>query len=338
MKDRKIALQYILYAQMVFWVILFIFLLFSALGSNPLSALGVALLLLTCHLLNFYAIYSWLTPRYFERGRYGYFAAGVLGLFVVLTPFRFWIESNFVYHPFLLLHGRRLDALIIFSEISLAGFAFLLRMALDSFAGRERADEKEKAQLQTELRFLKSQMNPHFLFSTINNVYALALTGSEKTPQALLTLSGLLRYLLYESNTRVPLYKEMQAIESYIALLQLRYEDPLNIQIDNKVRSAGIPIEPMLLIPLLENAFKHSGIGILPGAFIRIHLQEEGGLLTGHFINSRSSLAADGNAGGIGLQNIRKRLSVLQPRRPEENLVVLESPEVFEVFIKIPGL
>jgi two-component system LytT family sensor kinase len=336
MKNRKLALQYILYTQLVFWVVLFIFLLLSALGTNPLSGLGVALLLLTCHLLTFYTVYGWLTPRFFERGRYGYFVAGVVGLLLVLTPFRFWIETNFVPRPFLLLHGQRLHALIIFSEILLGSFAFLFRMALDSFASREQTAEMEITQLQTELRLLKSQMNPHFLFNTINNVYSLALTHSEKTPHALLTLSKLLQYLLYECNTPVPLHKEMQAIESYITLLQLRYENPLNIKIENQIRSADRPIEPMLLIPLLENAFKHSGIGILPEAFIRIQLHEEEGLLVGHFINSRSSLPADVNAGGIGLQNIRKRLGMLQPRRPEENLVVLESPEVFEVFIRIP--
>lgn len=336
MKGRKLAHQYILYAQLGFWVVLFILLLFSALGRNPLSALGVALLLLTCHLLTFYTVYSWLTPRFFERGRYGYFVAGAMGLLLVLTPFRFWIEANFVHRPFLLLHGQRLHALIIFSELSLGGFAFLFRMALDGFVSRELSAEREITQLQTELRLLKSQMNPHFLFNTINNVYDLALTHSEKTPHALLTLSKLLHYLLYECNTPVPLHKEMQAIESYITLLQLRYEGPLNIRIENQVRSADRPIEPMLLIPLLENAFKHSGIGTLPEAFIHIQLREEEGLLIGHFINSRSPLPAEVNGGGIGLQNIRKRLGTLQPRRPEENLVVLESPEVFEVFIKIP--
>ena len=272
MKNRKIGPQFILYAQLVFGMILFVFLLFSALGRNPLSAMGVALFLLICQTFNSYAIYSWLAPWY---------------------------------------------------------------------SGRDRVAEMERTQLQTELRFLKSQLSPRFLFNTINDVHAFALSGSPKAAHALPTLNELLRYLLYECNASVPLRKEVRAIESYIALLQLRYEGPLNIHIDNGVRSADLPIEPMLLIPLLENACKHSGIGVLPDAFIRIDLREEAGLLTGHFINSRSSPAAGGNGvgniGGTGLQNIRKRLSILQPRRPEENLVILESPEVFEVFIKIPG-
>lgn len=284
MKNRKISLQLIFYAQMIFWVALFVFLLFSALGRNPLSALGVALVLL-------------------------------------------------------------------------AGFTLVFRMTLDGFVRRERVAEHEKSRLQTELLWLKSQMDPHFLLSTVTNVQALSQVGSEKTSAALQTLSGLLRYLLHECNVRVPLRSEIQAIESYIALLQLRYEDPLNISIDNEVRSGDMPVEPMLLIPLVENAFKHSGIGSMPGAFIRIHLREEAGLLIGHFLNSRSSPPAGGNGSnwsnggnlrnggagsngsgngvGMGLKTIRNRLGVLQPLRPEENLVVLESAEVFEVFIRI---
>jgi two-component system, LytTR family, sensor kinase len=119
--------------------------------------------------------------------------------------------------------------------------------------------------------------------------------------------------------------------------LRLRFEDPLDIRIENEVRSADMPIEPMLLIPLLENAFKYSGIGGTPEAFIHIHLREEAGLLIGHFTHSRAVPAADGRNIGIGLQRIRERLGLLQPYRPEENLVILESPDVFEVFIKIHG-
>lgn len=334
---RKPAFNFARYAQLVFWVVLFLFLLFSSVGAGARRPLIAAGLLLLCHLLNFYTIFAWLTPRYFEQHRYAGFFAGLLLLLLLLTPFRLWVESRFVYRPFLLLRGRRLSGLVLFSEISMAAFAFLLRMAIDNFSSRRRADQLEKGQLEAELKFLKSQMSPHFLFNTINNLYALALLGSEKTPEALLRLSELLRYLLYECHLPVPLGKELTAIRSYIALLQLRYEEPLNIQVENRVTTTGMTIEPMLLVPLLENAFKHSGIGMAPDAFIRVELREEAGKLLGHFVNS--TLAddhfMDGHPGGIGLQNIRKRLEVLQPVRPEENLVILEHGDAFEVFIKI---
>lgn len=315
---------------------LFVFLLSSMIGTGTAYAVPGAMLLLVCHLLSFYTSFLWLTSVFFEKKKYGLFVFGLLGLLLALTPFRLWIEIRFIHRPFLVLRGRRLIGLVLFSELSSAGFGFLFRLALDNYASRRKADEVEKDRLQTELKFLKSQMNPHFLFNTINNVYALALTEPDKTPPALLKLSGLLRYLLYECDQQVPFSKELQAIESYIALFQLRYEAQLDIRLDVLVSSPDMFVEPMLFLPLLENAVKHSGIGVSPGAFIVIRLYEEAGQLTGSFLNSKSSLPVHRDVGGIGLQNIRKRLEMLQPGLARENLSVQDHTDRFEVFIKIP--
>src|SRR5579859_2010931 len=156
MKYRKTAFNFALYAQIVFWVVLFLFLLFSSMGAGARRPLVAASLLLLCHLFNFYPVFAWLTPRYFEKRRYAAFLSGLVLVFLVLTPFRHWVESRFVHRPFLVLRGRSLSGLILFSELSVAGFAFLLRMALDNFASRQRADELEKSHLVAELKFLKS--------------------------------------------------------------------------------------------------------------------------------------------------------------------------------------
>ncbi|MBS1659969.1 MAG: sensor histidine kinase [Bacteroidetes bacterium] len=330
---RKAGLKnfnFALYAQIIFWVVLFIFILGSP-QSVPAS-----LLLLFCHMVNFYFVFSWLTPRYFEPGRYSWFGVAIVALLLTLTPFRLWIETHFINRPFLFQRGRHLIGLVLFSELTLSFLAFLFRMALDNYASRRRADQLEKGRLETELKFLKSQMSPHFLFNTINNIYALALTEPYKTRESLMKLSGLLRYLLYECNQLVPFAKELDAIESYIALFQLRYETALNITLDTQVSSSDMLIEPMLFLPLLENAIKHSDIGVVPEAFIHIRLQEEGGLLAGHFVNSKSTLPSRNEPGGIGLQNIRKRLDMLQSGFSEQNLQVRETANGFEVFIKIP--
>ncbi len=335
-KTIPINFNFTFFAQIVFWVVLFVFILRSSYGiGEPLFLLS-SLLLLSCHLVSFYTIFNWLTPRYFEKKQYGEFTLGVIVLLLVVTPFRLWVEAHFIHRPFLMLRGRRLIGLVLFSEVTLACFAFLFRMALDNYASRQKADQVEKGRLQTELKFLKSQMSPHFLFNTINNVYALALTEPDRTPAALLKLSGLLRYLLYECNEQVPFCKELQAIESYVALFQLRHEAPLNITIDTRVPSPNMLIEPMLFLPLLENAIKHSGIGLSSEAFIKIRLREESGLLAGHFINSKSALPVHTDAGGIGLQNIRKRLDMLESGPSGHNLRVNETSDRFEVFIKIP--
>ena len=360
---KKISFNFTRYAQVIFWVVLFIFLLFSLINVGIYKGVEGAVLLLFCHMVNFYIAYAWLTPRYFEKGRYVSFVAGVVLLLVLLTPFRMWIENNYIVRPFVLLKGRRLGGMVFFSEISIACFAFLFRMSIDSEANKRRIDEIERLQLQTELKFLKSQMNPHFLFNTINNVYALALSRSDKTPAALLKLSGLLRYLLYECNQPTPYHKEIEALESYIALFQLRYEEPLNISLHSDVQSMDMPVEPMLLISLLENAIKHSSIGVAPGAFIDIGLWEDEGKLAASIKNSRSELnhtireagdskddrgpgraggimddPAGAAAGGIGLQNIHKRLEMLAPGLSSRSIQIEETSGTFEVRIKIPGI
>jgi hypothetical protein len=337
---RTTPFNFSLYAQVLFWLALFVLLLFSFLngGSVLSAAVTAAALLLACHMVNFYIAFSWLTPRFFEKKKYGAFAAGIVLLILLLTPLRLRIEHQFIHRPFLLLRGRRLRGLVIISEVSVAAFAFLFRMAIDSHIHKRRADDVEKLQLETELKFLKSQMNPHFLFNTINNVYSLALTGSERTPEALLKLSGLLRYLLYECNHKVPFSSELQALEAYIALFQLRFEEPLKIYMVAEVSRSEMQVEPMLLVPLLENAIKHSGVGVTEGAYIELHFREEEGRLQARIKNSKFS----GNygmqeAGGIGLPNIRKRLEMLGPGLADRDLQIRETSEVFEVWIKIPG-
>ena len=337
---RKIPFNFALYTQVLFWVVLFVMLLFSFVnaGSALLAAIDATALLLACHMINFYVAFAWLTPRYFENRRYGAFFAGLFLLLLLLTPLRMWVENHFIHRPFLLVRGRRLRGLVIFSEISVACFAFLFRMAIDSHLHIRKAADIERLQLQTELKFLKTQMNPHFLFNTINNVYSLALEGSGRTPEALLKLSGLLRYLLYECNHKVPLSKELNALESYIALFQLRYEEPLKISLHSEGEGAERLVEPMLLIPLLENAIKHSGIGVAEGAFIEIDIREDAGAWVAVMRNSRSEdpgIAAD--VGGIGLLNICKRLEMMGPGHSARDLSIQETDATFSVTLKIPG-
>jgi hypothetical protein len=333
--------NFALYTQVLFWLALFTLLLFSFLNSGSVigAAITAAVILVVCHMINFYIVFSWLTPAYFEKRKYAAFFLGVLLLLLLLTPIRMWIEDRFIHRPFLLLRGRRLRGLVIFSELTAVGFAFLFRMAIDSHIHKRRADDVERLQLETELKFLKSQMNPHFLFNTINNVYSLSLAGSERTPEALLKLSGLLRYLLYECNHKVPFSRELNALESYIALFQLRFEDPLNISLLSEVVRREMPVEPMLLIPLMENAIKHSGIGVAEGAYIEMKFREEEGRLLAGIRNSRTAedYSKMPAAGGIGLPNIRKRLEMLGPGFSVDDLRIMQTSDVFEVWIRIPG-
>ncbi len=299
-------------------------------------AISRAGLIFFCHLINFYVVFSFLTPYYFDKKKYASFFVGIAILILLLTPLRLWLENNFVHGPSVYAARRNIFGLVLFSEISIAAFSALLRIAVNSNETKTQMGEMEKLNLETELKFLKSQMSPHFLFNTINNVYALSLSKSNKAPDALLKLSDLLRYLLYECNQQVPLQKEIKALECYIDLFQLRYEEPLNITLKSFVNDGNINIEPMFLIPLLENAVKHSAIGVIAGAYIKIMLYEENGMVTAIVANSKSeAMNHDKETGGIGLQNIRKRLDMMKPKN--DLLQISETETIFEVTIKIPA-
>ncbi len=281
-------------------------------------------------------MFSFLTPSYFEKKKYFSFAAGILLLILLLTPFRLWLEKGFAINSALYGARKNIFGLVLFSEIAIAAFSSLLRIAVSTTETKRRIVEMGKLNLETELKFLKSQMSPHFLFNTINNVYSLSLSKSDKAPEALLKLSELLRYLLYECNHQVSLCREVDALQSYIELFQLRYEEPLNILLISSIEKKEMGIEPMLLIPILENAVKHSAIGVEKNAFVLIRLNEEGGTLKANFQNSKSKIFHyDDEASGIGLQNIKKRLSMLQLK--EDALRINETESIFELTLKIPA-
>ena len=195
------------------------------------------------------------------------------------------------------------------------------------------ANEQQEAQLQ----FLRSQINPHFLFNTLNNIYSLAVTGDKKTAPMVLQLSELLRYVVYDGQAaKVELQKEVKQIERFITLFQMRQENPVNIQFSTAEVPAALKIEPMILIPLVENCFKHCDFDSNPEANTQIDLKVEASELHFRTYNTRDDLDLQKDAtGGVGLQNIKKRLALKYPGT--HRLEIAQSPKSFEVnlFIKL---
>jgi len=170
--------------------------------------------------------------------------------------------------------------------------------------------DMEKEKLVSELSFLKSQVNPHFLFNSLNGIYALAIKKSDKTPDAILQLSDLMRYMLYESEEElVGLNKEVKYLNNYIALQRLRLPaDEARIIFDVEGDVASKQIEPMLFIPFLENAFKH-GVDS-EGADIAVKIAVKGNELFFEVANRVSQAKSKDKASGIGLSNVKKRLDL----------------------------
>jgi len=187
--------------------------------------------------------------------------------------------------------------------------------------------------LYTELQFLKAQMSPHFLFNSINNIYSLVLLKSNKAPEALMRLSGLLRYSLYDCHDKVSLQQEIEAIESYIELFKLKYEEDVLLDFINNVEMTDYQIEPLLYIPLLENALKYSGIGNNPSSFVQLKLTIDNDKLIFRVVNSKGNYNKLQEASGIGLNNIKKRLENIYKGRYTFNII--DGENNFDVTLKI---
>ena len=195
--------------------------------------------------------------------------------------------------------------------------------------------EKETENLKTELLFLRSQVSPHFMFNVLNNMVALARKKSDLLEPSLIKLSSLMRYMLYETDEqKVPLEKEIDYIQSYIDLQQQRFGKNLKICTAFDNHHGGNEIEPMLLIPFVENAFKH-GTGIIQDAQINIDLKEEGGILQFTVSNKYNNVAngSKDKSSGIGLNNVRRRLNLLYGRN--HALLINEKDNWFTVSLQI---
>jgi len=193
----------------------------------------------------------------------------------------------------------------------------------------------EKEKLDTEIKFLKSQINPHFLFNVLNNIYALTVIKSDKAPDNLMRLSEMLRYMLYDSNDgKVPLHKEIEYLENYISLASLKDSRGLNIIIDLDKSQPSLQVPPLLFIPFVENAFKHSKIEDLENGFIIISLKTSHKYLEFSIENSIPSVVfKKDKLGGIGLPNTKKRLDILYPNKHLLN--ISDNEKVYSVYLKL---
>lgn len=211
-----------------------------------------------------------------------------------------------------------------------------LKLFFDWFNKEKEARELSILNRETELKYLKNQINPHFLFNSLNNLYSLSLKKSDKTPEVILKLSEILRYLLYESaSDKVTLDKEIQYLKNYIEIESLRFGNRANIVFEEVGDFDEVEIEPMLLIPFVENAFKH-GLGKnIDAGFIHVRAE----LTDDWFFFSVRNNVLESNEvllvsdGGIGNENVRKRLNLLYPQRYELNQT--NSDEQYHVQLKL---
>lgn len=198
--------------------------------------------------------------------------------------------------------------------------------------------ELESQNLQSELKFLKSQINPHFFFNTLNNLYALTLKKSDLAPEIVLRLSEMMRYMLYESNEKeVFLEKEINYVMNYIELEKLRQGSNFEINFNMTGAPEGQKIAPLMFIPFLENSFKHGLDAQIKRGYVNINMLLNEKSVQLDIENSKPPSMAPTKSplksGGIGLENVKRRLKLLYPNKHELNIE--ENPTSYKVFLNI---
>ncbi|MCD2421231.1 histidine kinase [Niabella pedocola] len=276
--------------------------------------------------LNVYVLY----PYLLTRKRWWLYIVCVFATVIISYQVKLlFLQQN---PAFLLTEENR--RIIFFAVIPFLLTGILFRLISDRVKFERLEKEARAQQLSSELKFLRSQMSPHFLFNMMTNMVALARQKSDILEPSLIRLSDLLRYMLYDSqNSRISIPNEADHLHNYIALQRLRFDNDVKINVAINVNNTDRQIEPMLLIPFVENAFKH-GIGLVEDAFISIQLTEIENALTFDIANnySENSGSKDKNS-GIGLTNVKNRLQLLYPARHE--LVITDSGHIFAVHLKL---
>ncbi len=309
---------------LLFWIaVWFFFYYFFSYNSSDIGYVVwfSSLLLPITIAITYFSIY-YLIPKYLFPKKYGkfalysFFTLVASSYFIVLTIYgcmiiykRFDVTNipPMVKNFFFIL-------ILVYLVVGLVSFITILNRSFKTEKRNKDLQNKMlSAQLQfkeQELNYLKKQIHPHFLFNTLNTIYGLAIKQSKHTPDIILKLSNLLDYILYQvEKPRVSLREEVLHINEYIELEKIRFQDTLKVEFNFSEIHEGIQIAPMLLIPLVENAFKHGAL-IQGYLRIRIDIVIENLMLDFSIKNSIHSKEAEGNENGIGLDNFRKRLDL----------------------------
>lgn len=276
---------------------------FAAIGSLNWTVMHAAPFLIA-----FYICYIWLIPSFLFKNKPKTFWGFNILVFIALFLLKYPILRIFNYVDF----NGYLTFLIpnLLTDLLVIGTAIGIRYYQKSVEDLEKEREDQKAELQ----WLKNQLNPHFLFNTMNNISSQIYTNPDEAQENLARLSGVLRYALYETTAdRVPLQGEIEFMEDYIYLMKLRCSDKTTVTTDFPTITNNVQILPLLYISLIENAFKH-GVSNKEASFINITLKNDGDRLIFDVENSNYPKKQGNRSGhGIGIGNLQRRLQLAYP-------------------------
>lgn len=345
----------------IFWTIYILFntIRWGSYFDDYSYSLKTNLLGFPIHMTLAYLNVYYLMPKFVYKKKYwSYAGLVVLSLFIMLVLkyyLTYYLVSTNVWpegpeEPNGLSFNYAVQMML--GEFYVVAFVTAIKVTIDWLGENNRFNDLEKRQLATELRFLRSQVSPHFFFNTLNNIYSLTLEKSDKAPEVVLKLSELMRYLLYATKKRKQdLISELNCIQNYIDLERIRFSDKLKVDVEIKGDLAEKKIAPMLLIPLIENSFKHGANQNLGDVKITLSALVKDDFLYFEVTNNlpQHSTSTDSlsmsrknehsrdavkKIGGIGLTNVKKRLELGYAPQDYE-LIINQTNQDFTVKLKL---
>lgn len=334
------------FLHVVFWAFMFL----SPMQYMRGTGMSMVQYLMNCMsslllMVVFYANYKWLTPKYFVSGKHRYYTVINFVMIICFSIFlHYWMDyTRDLFQP-VVMRYRIPDTLddFLFFVRDCANFCIFatastcIALAQQWYWAEKARKDAEAARVAAELCNLRSQINPHFLLNTLNNIYALTAIDQTRAQNAIQQLSRMLRHMLYDNQeSEVALSDEIQFIENYVNLMKIRLSQTVDVRFETEVQNPSVKVAPLVFVSLVENAFKH-GISPTEPSFIHIHLVQRDHFLSVTIKNSNYPKSEKDRSGhGIGLQQVQKRLELAYWHRYEWTKGLSDDGTVYSSTIKI---
>jgi len=336
------SLKYKLH-HLLFWVVYYVFwiLVYRSLYESLGTLMQVTILYLIGHAGIYYTTQLLLLPLLLHKYNLAAFIAGFLMSSLFFATIMY-LGMGFVFTAQELQKFQPSPtAMLVYlwtSNIFVGGLLVGGKAMVENLRNRRLNENIKREQLESELHYLKAQVNPHFLFNTINSVYVLIKMDPDKAAHTLIKLSELLRSQLYEfGDKEISMEQELLYLHNYIELEKIRKGENVKVEFNQKGNLSEIRIAPLVLIPFLENCFKFVSSGKQSENLVKIILGYEQGYFTAHFYNTKDPQQQQAAVGGIGLKNITRRLELIYPNSHELEIKDLEKEYIVNLKIRLNG-
>ncbi len=299
---------------LAFWILIILYFAWGfGLDLNPMKSILNAMFFLPGHMIMVYSLLYFLVPKFLLNRKYWQFFLGLIIVVALCALYTVVAQLSVNSDP--RLQGANFSVgRNILPFIHVGGIAASIKLLKYWYEQKRQTLEAEQQRAVAELKLLKAQLHPHFLFNTLNNLYSHTLEFSPKSPEIVLKLSDLLRFMIYESNSpKIALAEEVELMQNYISLEKLRYGDRLDLSLSITGDIEKYQIAPLLLLPFLENAFKHGTSKQIDQCWISFNLAVEDSWMHFKLINSIDPSEEEHLTfpGGLGLENVMRRLEIL---------------------------